>query len=158
MGAREQMSLCDQNVWLALVLPAHTHHVAAKAWWDGLQAERALFCRSTQQGFLRLLTTEAVSAPYGLPARTQSQAWDIYHQIMSDPCAGFLPEPAGLEELWEKLSAQESASPKLWMDAYLAAMAIKSGCVLVTFDGGFRQFEPHQLRLKWLGGPQAGVR
>ncbi len=156
MGAREQMNLCDHNVWLALVLPPHTHHGAALAWWEGLQAERVFFCRSTQQGFLRLLTTEAVMAPYGLPARTQSQAWDIYHRIVSDPCAGFLAEPAGLEELWEKLSSHESASPKLLMDAYLAAMAIMSGCSLVTFDHGFRQFEPHQLRLKCLASP--GVR
>jgi uncharacterized protein len=151
MGTRAQINLCDHNIWLALVLPAHSHHDAALAWWDSLEVERAFFCRSTQQGFLRLLTTEAVLAPYGLPARTQSQAWAIYHRILSDPCAGFLTEPAGLEELWEQLSSRESASPKLWMDAYLAAFAINSGCALVTFDQGFRQFEPHQLRLKWLG-------
>jgi toxin-antitoxin system PIN domain toxin len=151
MGAREQISLCDHNVWLALVLPAHNHHDAARAWWGRLEAERAVFCRSTQQGFLRLLTTEAVLVPYGLPARTQAQAWAIYHRISSDPCVGFLTEPAGLGELWEQLSSRESASPQLWMDAYLAAFAIKSGCELVTFDQGFRQFEPHHLRLKWLG-------
>jgi toxin-antitoxin system PIN domain toxin len=110
-----------------------------------------LFCRSTQQGFLRLLTTEAVLASYGLPARSQSQAWAIYHQIMSDPCAGFLAEPAGLQELWEQLSSWESASPKLWMDAYLAAFAIKSGCALVTFDQEFRQFELQKLQLQWRG-------
>jgi uncharacterized protein len=153
MGTREQINLCDHNIWLALVLPVHSHHVAALAWWDSLEAERALFCRSTQQGFLRLLTTEAVLTPYGLPARTQAQAWEIYHRILSDPCAGFLTEPAGLEGLWEQLSSRESASPKLWMDAYLAAFAIKSGCALVTFDQGFRQFESSQLRLKLLGSP-----
>ena len=147
------MNLCDHNVWLAMVLPPHQHHGIARAWWDGLSTERGLFCRSTQQGFLRLLTTQAVLEPYGLPARTQCQAWKIYHQIMSAPCAGFLAEPEGLEELWENLSARKSASPKLWMDAYLAALAVKSGCALVTFDRGFRQFESAGLRLKWLTNP-----
>ena len=32
------------------------------------------------------------------------------------------------------------ASPKLWMDAYLAAFAIAGGCQLVTTDQGFAQF------------------
>lgn len=85
MGSPERLNLCDHDVWLAPVLPVLVHHRDAKAWWDGLQAERALFCRSTQQGFLRLPTTPAVLAPYGLPPRTQSQAWAIYHGIMSDP-------------------------------------------------------------------------
>jgi len=144
------MNLCDHNVWLALVLPAHKHHAVARAWWEGLSVERGLFCRSTQQGLLRLLTTQAVLQPYGLPARTQAQAWEIYHRLISDPCVGFLAEPTGVEETWEKLSSRESASPKLWMDAYLAAFAIQGECNLVTFDQAFLQFESYGLHLKVL--------
>jgi predicted nucleic acid-binding protein len=32
-------------------------------------------------------------------------------------------------------------SPKLWMDAYLAAFALQSGHRLVTTDRDFRQFK-----------------
>jgi uncharacterized protein len=33
-------------------------------------------------------------------------------------------------------------TPRLWTDAYLAAYAQASGLTLVTFDQGFRQFDP----------------
>ncbi|NWG14726.1 MAG: hypothetical protein HXY20_14460 [Acidobacteria bacterium] len=56
------------------------------------------------------------------------------------------------------MSLQESACPKLFMDAYLAAMTIKSGCALAAFDEGYRRFDPLRLRLKWLGSPQAGIK
>ncbi len=52
----------------------------------------------------------------------------------------FLTEPGGLEARWRTYAAQTSASPKLWMDAYLAAFAVAAGCELVTFDRGLGQF------------------
>ena len=45
----------------------------------------------------------------------------------------------GMRYGWAALSG--AASPKLWMDAYLAAFAIESGQQLVTTDTGFRQFK-----------------
>lgn len=33
-----------------------------------------------------------------------------------------------------------TVSPKLWMDAYLAAFAVTAGLTMVTIDVGFRQF------------------
>ena len=146
------MNLCDQNFWLALVLPPHEHHAVARQWWESLAGEPALFCRSTQQGFLRLLTTPAVFAFYNLPPRTQNQAWKIYDQLRANPGCGFLSEPENMDDLWRQLSARNSASPKLWMDAYLAALAIARDCTVVTFDKGFRQFESSGLRLKLLAG------
>lgn len=49
-------------------------------------------------------------------------------------------EPAGLERRWQELALRETASPKLWMDAYLAAFALAGGYRLVTTDRAFRQF------------------
>lgn len=146
------MNLCDQNFWLALVLPPHEHHPVAREWWESLATEPALFCRGTQQGLLRLLTTQAVLEPYGLPARTQIQAWKIFDQLRVNPLCGFLSDPENIDDLWRRLSSRNSASPKLWMDAYLAALAISRDCTLVTFDKGFRQFESAGLRLKLLAG------
>ena len=60
------MKLLDVNIWLALVLSRHTHHRAARAWLDGEQEGASLcFCRATQQGLARLLTTAEVLAGYG---------------------------------------------------------------------------------------------
>lgn len=51
------------------------------------------------------------------------------------------PEPARLEAHWERFGSRGTASPKLWMDAYLAAFAHAGGYRLVTTDTAFRQFE-----------------
>jgi predicted nucleic acid-binding protein len=57
-----------------------------------------------------------------------------------DPRIGFADEPTDLELHWKRLSLRGSASPKLWMDAYLAAFAIAGGHQLVTIDAAFTQF------------------
>ena len=144
------MTLVDLNIWLALLLPPHRHHQTVRVWWDQLQEQEAFFCRSTQIGLLRLLTTESVLQAYQIPARTQDQAWAIYDKLMEDDCVDFLPEPPGTEAFWRKLCSGSLASPKLWMDAYLAAFAIAGGYQLITLDKGFRQFETKGLKLKLL--------
>jgi uncharacterized protein len=50
------MYLPDDNLWLAMVFEAHTHHIVAKAWFESLSTEICAFCRLSQQGFLRLAT------------------------------------------------------------------------------------------------------
>jgi uncharacterized protein len=100
-----------------------------------------LFCRATQQTLLRLLTNAAVLAPYGNPPLTNQQAWSAYEALAADDRIALLAqEPAGVESKWRALAVRESASPKLWMDAYLAAVADAAGCTLVTTDTAFRQF------------------
>jgi predicted nucleic acid-binding protein len=36
--------------------------------------------------------------------------------------------------------ADREATPNLWSDAYLAAIALSTGLQMVTFDAGFRSF------------------
>ena len=52
-------SFPDINVWFALAVADHPHHSAAIGWWNAATAA-AGFCRLTQIGLLRLLTTAAV--------------------------------------------------------------------------------------------------
>lgn len=59
---------------------------------------------------------------------------------MADRRISWLEEPAGLEVHWKPFASQSVASPKLWMDAYLAAFAIAGGLELVSTDHGFLQF------------------
>ena len=47
---------------------------------------------------------------------------------------------AWLHRYWYSLATQKMASPKVWMDAYLAAFAIASGYRLVTIDLAFQQY------------------
>lgn len=135
------MKLVDSNVWLALTLSKHVFHSSVHAWLAAeTQAAELLFCRSTQQSLLRLLTTSAVLSPYGVPALTNRQAWELYELLMADSRIAWSDEPAGLESLWQKLAVSNMASPKQWMDAYLAAFAMAGGYQLVSTDRGFAQY------------------
>ena len=143
------MVLCDSNVWLALALSGHAHHTVAREWFDGMEAASSVaFCRATQQTFLRLLTNAAVLGPYGNPPLTNRQAWEAYAALVADDRVTFrLDEPSGLEARWKRYARRDTASPKLWMDAYLAAYALTSGCRMVTTDKAFKQFDGLDLEL-----------
>ena len=136
------MRLADSNVWLALALSKHQFHGVARDWLaDQKPSDAALFCRSTQQSFLRSLTTRAVLAPYGIPPLSNKAAWSAYEGFLADERVSWVEEPRGLESHWKKLARNAKASPKLWMDAYLAAFAMAGGYQLVTTDKAFKQFK-----------------
>lgn len=121
----------DINVWLALLMADHSHRRTALDWWDNSETDSIAFCRITQLGVLRLLTTPA--AMNGKPL-TMNAAWKAHDRLYQDPRVVFLAEPASLEEPLRRLSGGGAASPKLWADAYLTAFASRSGATLVTFD------------------------
>jgi uncharacterized protein len=104
-------------------------------------AGEALFCRSTQQSFLRLLTTNAIMARYRVPPLSNKTAWSIYDKLLADSRIGWVEEPSGLEAYWRRFASRSQASSKLWMDAYLAAFAVTGKYKLVTTDKAFRQFK-----------------
>ena len=63
----------DINVWAALTYEGHVHHTTAATWFTDLQPDVTLaFCRFTQLGLLRLLTTAVVM---GDEVMTQPRAW-----------------------------------------------------------------------------------
>jgi predicted nucleic acid-binding protein len=66
---------------------------------------------------LRLLTTRAVLAPYGIPPLSNKAAWSAYEEFLVDKRITWVEEPRGLESQWKKLAAHSQALPKLWMDA-----------------------------------------
>lgn len=141
--------LCDVNVWLALVLSGHGHHEAARGWLATVdEPDSVLLCRSTQQALLRLLTNPTVLGVYGNKPLTNREAWAVAETLVSDDRIGLqTEEPPGLDAHWRDSALRDTASPKLWMDAYLAAFALASGMRLVTMDAGFRQFPALDLLL-----------
>lgn len=122
----------DVNVWLALSSRDHQHFPAAWSWYRALPDQAALtFCRFTQLGFLRLLTTQSVM---GQGTLTQAGAWSAYDRWIEAAGAEFAEEPEGLESTFRSLSGTQQASPKEWADAYLSAFAQTARLTLVTFD------------------------
>jgi toxin-antitoxin system PIN domain toxin len=118
------------NVWLALATAEHVHSSLARQWWAGHEGDIA-FCRLTQLGFLRLMTTAA--AMDGKPL-TIAEAWRVYDRLFEDDRVTFVAEPPDVERRFREKAVGRSASPKLWADAWLLATAQEAGGVLVTFD------------------------
>jgi toxin-antitoxin system PIN domain toxin len=122
----------DVNVWLALSSPDHEHFQSAWNWYSTLpDGIVLLFCRHTQLGLLRLLTTRAAM---GLGTLTQAEAWQAYDRWIESGGAEFVQEAANLEIRFRSNSNSSQASPKEWADAYLAAFAFTLGSQLITFD------------------------
>jgi uncharacterized protein len=134
--------LPDTNIWMALALSKHVLHETAHKWLaKHSRSGSLLWCRATQQSVLRLLTTEQVMKPYGLPAMTNAAAWGVYESFLADPRMAWSPEPPNLETRWKSFTSRRTPSPKLWMDAYLAAFAVTQGHQLVTTDKALAQFQ-----------------
>ena len=82
---------------------------------------------------------------HGLPAMTNDEAWMAMDGLQADKRIGWANEPRGIETSWKQYTRRSSPSPKLWMDAYLAAFAVTGGYQFVTTDQAFKQF--HGLNL-----------
>lgn len=143
--------LCDSNVFVALTLGQHAGHDVSRAWLHSLvKGDTLVFCRMTQMSFVRLLTQQV--APGYRPV-SNAAAVEHARRWRALPFVELAREPEGVETTWLRLADAGQASPKRWMDAYLAAFAIRSGLRCVTFDKGFQEFVPHGLDLHCLATP-----
>src|SRR5579871_6822108 len=113
--------LPDVNLWLAINHDVHQHHLSALAWFNTLDERATLvFCRQTQMGLFRLLSTESICGRYTLSLR---QCWKLYSDWIASEAAEMWGEPAGIEALFARFTSSDERSPKRWNDAYLSAFA-----------------------------------
>lgn len=124
------LSFPDINVWLALAASEHIHASAARNWWNR-ENGRIAFSRFTQLGFLRLMTRAAAMGGRPLSA---IEAWRVHDRFYDDDRIVFVPEPAQAEARFRKYASARTASPKLWSDAWLLAVAEAAQGTVVTFD------------------------
>jgi len=87
------------------------------------------------------MTTAAVVQPFGALPPGNDQAWALFDCYLADPRITSVPEPPLVDLHWRMLTTRATPSPKLWMDAYLAAFAIAGGHQLITTDKAFAQFQ-----------------
>ena len=133
--------LADVNVWLATLVAEHPHHDAATRWWreDVLPAsENVAFCRLTQLGLLRLLSSKRVM---GRQRLDHAHAWAVFTEVAAQASVTVLDEPTGIDEHLADFSSRKRSSRGSWSDAYLAAFARAGRHRFATFDRGFRRFE-----------------
>lgn len=139
-----KLSFPDINVWVALAVESHVHHPSARTWWDADYSEGISFCRFTQIGLLRLLTT--ASAMGGTPL-TNHVAWRVYESFFEDHRVRVFPELPAIDEFFRRFSDVPQSSPKIWADCYLAAHAAANQAALITFDQGFSRYDVERLIL-----------
>ena len=141
-------SLFDTNVWIASIFSTHPlHQRARKALHNATPADPAVFCRSTQQSFLRLASTPALLKAYGAERLTNRDALTAMGALLALPQVCVREEPPGILALWYRMASRSTAAPKVWMDAYLAAFAIGGALQMMTLDRDFRNFEAQGLEL-----------
>jgi uncharacterized protein len=141
-------ALFDTNAWLAALFTSHPFHTLAQtALAAATPAEPAVFCRSTQQSLLRLASTPAILKAYGAEAMTNRDALVALDALQGLPQVRVQDEPPGVFALWRTFASVGTASPKVWMDAYLAAFAVAGGLGFVTLDRDFKRFAEHGLAL-----------
>lgn len=127
--------LPDVNVWLALVDENHSHHSAARRYWQDLSAPEIAFCRVTMLAFLRLSTHPKVLSRPLAP----NEAWSIYQRYRNDANVGFVEDSWSVDSGFMNLSLQSDFSHALWTDIYLGALAGLKNCRIVSFDTDFKR-------------------
>jgi uncharacterized protein len=65
---------------------------------------------------------------------SQRQCWDVYDLWVNSGLAIVAQDPPELEAEMRGETSQDSVSPKVWADAYLAAFAAAGNLTLVTLD------------------------
>ncbi len=136
------VDLLDVNVWLALADENHAHHPRARQYWESESALELAFTRISMLGLLRLLTNRAVmrNQPFSVP-----EAWAAYAAFRALPEVVWIAEHDGTAaradahlERWVRTG---NLMPLHWTDSHLAALALATGCRLVSFDDGFLRYE-----------------
>lgn len=141
-------SLFDSSVWIAAIFPTHPFHEQAQtALHDATPAAPAIFCRSTQQSVLRLASTPALLKTYGADGLTNRDALVALDALLALAQVCEREEPPGTVALWHRLAGRDTASPKVWMDAYLAALAMGGALRIVSLDHDFKSFVAQGLDL-----------
>jgi len=137
------MLLPDVNVLVCAHREDSPHHARCRDWLETLVNGGESYGLSdlVLSGFVRVVTHPKV---FAVPSPL-ADALEFTQQLRGRPnCVPVAPGPRHWE-LFQGLCVEAAARGNLVPDAYLAAMAIESGCEWVTTDRDFSRFS----RLRW---------
>ena len=133
--------LYDSNIWAALTFAAHPHHDHAGEHVKESSKDRRIYrIRATELSALRLITTPAIHRAFGVPNFSKAEAIAFLTSLFEKTGSVEIEEPRDARRLWLRLADRNKAAPKVWMNAYLAAVAISGGFDFVTSDRDFQRF------------------
>jgi predicted nucleic acid-binding protein len=76
------------------------------------------------------------------------EALNAWRRLSNDPRSFHIDvQPAEHEPRFESLISSREATPNLWADAWLAALALSLDYEMTTFDHGFKSFRGLRLNL-----------
>ena len=132
------MRLPDVNVLLYAFRDAAPDHARFRAWLqDAVDAEEPLGVADlVLSGFVRVATHPRVFDP---PASTE-EAFGFARAVREAPNAVRVAPGPRHWDLFERMCLDGAARGNLVSDAYLAALAVESGCELITTDRDFARF------------------
>jgi toxin-antitoxin system PIN domain toxin len=132
------MVLPDVNVLIYAHREELAQHAAARAWLDGVIGGEAPFALSelVLSAFLRIVTNPRAlvdPTPLGVALATVDHWRTPTHCVLVRPGPRHWP-------IFARLCRDAGAKGNLISDAYLAALAIESGCEWITTDRGFARY------------------
>jgi toxin-antitoxin system PIN domain toxin len=132
------MRLPDVNVLLSAFRDAAPDHGRFRAWLqEAADAEEPLGVADlVLSGFVRVATHPRVFDP---PASTE-EALGFARAVRDSPNAVRVAPGPRHWDLFERMCQDGAARGNLVSDAYLAALAVESGCELITTDRDFARF------------------
>ena len=144
--------LYDSNIWVALTFAAHPHHDQAGEHVKETSKDQPIVrIRATELSALRLITTPAIHRAFGVPNFSNAEAITFLTSLFQKTGSVEIEEPSDARRLWLQLADRNKAAPKVWMDAYLAAVSISGGFDFVTSDRDFQQFTTGGISLVLIG-------
>ena len=132
------MLLPDLNVLLAAHRSDSPMHRPCRRWLQSVYAGDEAFglCAPVLIGLVRVLTHPRVF----VPPDTQDEAFAFVDSLLSHPNALLLNPGRDHVRLFERACRACDARGDLVTDAYLAALALETGALLVSADRDFARF------------------
>jgi toxin-antitoxin system PIN domain toxin len=130
--------LPDVNVLVHAHRSDSVHHAACRTWLESVLASDEAYGVSelVLSGFIRVVTHPAVFSP----PSSIADALAFASEILSPDHAVVVTPGARHWEIFSKLCREADARGNLVADAYLAALAIESGCEWISTDGDYARF------------------
>jgi toxin-antitoxin system PIN domain toxin len=133
------MTLCDVNVLIYAHRPESPHHAECRTWLEStVNSDQAYGVSEFVLGsFLRIVTNPRVyktPTPLGVALTVANGIRSPAHAV------AVTPGPRHWK-IFERLCRDHDVKGSLVADAYLAALAIESGCEWITLDGDFARFK-----------------
>ncbi len=131
------VALLDVNVLIAITWPADPAHTKCREWFMHTCLQGWASCPLTQTGYVRVITSPGFSPD----APSIAEAVSKLERHIAHPDHQFWAADLQLPEVWRYFVDRLQGHRQI-TDAYLLALAIHRGGMLVTRDRGIRSLLP----------------